>query len=113
MKKKTAKATQFIENLHQFIVASPQFRRRTRGKSEVQIQTEIRPLIIRYLEEYFARDGIKDAVAKANRSFYWDRKASTVERGSRLSVRETTPTSSWRSPTEWLLSTSRARADPS
>ena len=38
----------------------------------MQIQTEIRPLIIRYLEEYFARTGIKDAVDKANRSFYWE-----------------------------------------
>ncbi len=72
MKKKTAKATRFIEELHQFIVKDPQFRKNTGTKSEVQIQTEIRPLIIRYLEQYFRQEGYKDAVAKANQSFYWE-----------------------------------------
>ena len=72
MRKKSAKVTQFIEGLHKFIVTHPQFRKRTKGKSEVRIQTEIRPLIIQYLEGYFAAEGFKDHVAKANKSFYWE-----------------------------------------
>jgi hypothetical protein len=72
MKKKSAKVLEFIEGMHEFIVSNPQFRRDTRTKSEVQVQTEIRPLIIRYLEEYFKKEGYKDVVAKANKSFYWE-----------------------------------------
>ena len=72
MKKKSAKVTKFIEDLHNFIVKNPQFRAKTAGKSETRIQTEIRPLIVRYLENYFADQGYKDAVGKANKSFYWE-----------------------------------------
>lgn len=72
MRKKSKKAKDFVHGLHKFIVSNPQFRKKTAGKSEVQIQTEIRPLIIRYLEDYFAASGYKDAVAKANKSFYWE-----------------------------------------
>ncbi len=72
MKKKTKKVTEFIAGLHEFIVTSPQFRARTIDKSETQIQAELRPLIIRYLEEYFEKADFKDAVAKANKSFYWE-----------------------------------------
>lgn len=72
MKKKTAKVTSFIEGLHSYIISNPQFRTRTEGKSETQIQAEIRPLILSYLEKYFAESGYKDAVRKANNSFYWE-----------------------------------------
>lgn len=72
MKKKSAKVTKFMEDLHSFIVSSPQFRKKTMGKSESQIQTEIRPLLLQYLERYFAEEGYKDPVAKANKSFYWE-----------------------------------------
>ena len=72
MKKKSAKVKSFIEGLHNFIVNNPKFRKNTAGKSETQIQTEIRPIIIRYLEEYFKNSGYKDAEAKANKSFYWE-----------------------------------------
>ena len=72
MKKKTAKVTNFIEGLHEFIVSNPQFRSRTSGRSETQIQTEIRPLIIQYLEKHYQQQGFKDPVAKANKSFYWE-----------------------------------------
>jgi len=72
MKKKSAKVLEFIEGMHEYIVSNPQFRRDTRTKSETQVQAEIRPLIIRYLEEYFQKTGYKDVVAKANRSFYWE-----------------------------------------
>ena len=72
LKKKSAKVTRFIEGLHEFIVTNPQFRRRTKGKTETQIQAEIRPLIIRYLEQHFEHEGFKDTVAKANKSFYWE-----------------------------------------
>lgn len=72
MKKKSDKVTSFLEGLHQFIVEHPQFRRRTTTKSENQIQAEIRPLIIQYLERHFGKAGFKDTVAKANKSFYWE-----------------------------------------
>ena len=72
MKKKSVKITKFVEDLHRFIISNPQFRRNTKGKSETQIQAEIRPLIIQYLEIYFREKGYKDSVAKANKSFYWE-----------------------------------------
>ena len=72
MRKKTAKVEQFIDGLHRFITTHPQFRKTTGQKSEVRIQAEIRPIIIRYLEDYFEAAGYKDAIAKANKSFYWE-----------------------------------------
>ena len=72
MKKKTAKVDRFIEDLHEFITNHPQFRKQTGEKSEVRIQAEIRPIIIRYLEDYFHEAGYKDSIAKANKSFYWE-----------------------------------------
>jgi len=72
MKRKTAKVNAFVEGLHDFIVNNPQFRKKTKGKSETQIQAEIRPLIIQYLQRYFKSIGYKDDVAKSNKSFYWE-----------------------------------------
>lgn len=72
LKRKSKKAEEFVRGLHRFVVSSPQFRKRTAGKSETQIQAEIRPLIIRYLEEHFRKAGYADPVAKANKSFYWE-----------------------------------------
>jgi len=72
MKKKTNKVTIFIDGLHNYIITHPQFRKKTFGKSETIIQTEIRPLIISYLENHFKKAGYKDFVAKANKSFYWE-----------------------------------------
>ncbi len=72
MKKKSTKVNDFIENLHNYIITSPQFRKKTMGKSETKIQSEIRPLIIRYLEMHFEKAGYIDFVAKANKSFYWE-----------------------------------------
>ena len=72
MRKKSKKAIEFVTGLHKFIVNHPQFRKKTAGKSETQVQTEIRPLILRYLENYFAKGGFSDPVAKANKSFYWE-----------------------------------------
>ena len=72
MKKKSEKLRQFIAGLNEYIINHPQFRKKTKGKSEVQIQTELRPLIIEYLESYFTEAGYSDAKAKANKSFYWE-----------------------------------------
>jgi hypothetical protein len=72
MKKKTSKVKSFLDGLHSCIVTDAQFRKKTNGKSETHIQTEIRPLIIRYLEKHFEKEGYKDFVAKANKSFYWE-----------------------------------------
>lgn len=71
-RKKTAKVNKFINGLHKYIVNHPQFRKKTAGKSEVQIQAEIRPLIISYLEKWFDSAGYKDSVGKAHKSFYWE-----------------------------------------
>jgi hypothetical protein len=72
LKKKTKKSKDFINGLHNHIVGDPQFRKKTEGKSETQIQTEIRPIIINYLVAYFSKLGFKDPSAKANKSFYWE-----------------------------------------
>ena len=72
MKKKSAKVLEFIEGMHDYVTSNPQFRKDTRSKSETQVQAEIRPLIIQYLEKYFEKEGYKDVVAKANKSFYWE-----------------------------------------
>ena len=60
MKKKTSQLVQFIEELNDYIVSSPQLRQDTTNKSEQFIQAEIRALIIRYLEKYFEKSGYKD-----------------------------------------------------
>lgn len=72
MKKKSAKLIKFIDGLHHFIVKNPQFRKDTGKKTETQIQAEIRPLIIQYLEKYFKQEGFKDYLGKAHKSFYWE-----------------------------------------
>lgn len=72
MKKKSGKLVEFMNGLHEFVISSPQFRKKTSDKTEKEIQTEIRPIIIRYLEEYFKSIGIKDSVRAANDAFYWE-----------------------------------------
>lgn len=81
MKKKTKQAVKFIDDLHAFLIASPQFRENTKSFSETRIQTELRPLIIRYLEEYFRNKGSRDPVAKANKEFYWEGEAGEYGAG--------------------------------
>jgi len=41
-------------------------------KSEQAVQTEIRPIIISFLEKHFREAGYVDYVAKANNGFYWE-----------------------------------------
>ncbi len=82
MKKKSTHVTAFLTGLHEFIINDPQFRKKTSGKSEVEIQTELRPLIIRYLEKYFDDKGYKDSTAKANQSFYWEGQEGQFGRNS-------------------------------
>lgn len=72
MREKSTHVSAFLKGLHEFIVNDPQFRKKTSGKSEVEIQTELRPLIIRDVEKYFDDKGFKDSAAKANQSFYWE-----------------------------------------
>ncbi|TNE63132.1 MAG: hypothetical protein EP335_10820 [Alphaproteobacteria bacterium] len=71
-KTKTRGVVEFIEGLHKYIVTHPQFRKNTKGKSETAIQTELRPLILNFLEKDFDAKGYADAVAKANKAFYWE-----------------------------------------
>ena len=80
MKNKSKKLIAFIDDLHKFITNNAQFRRSTVGKSEKQIQTEIRPLIIRYLERYFEELGCKDCAKKANEVFYWEGQEGDYEK---------------------------------
>lgn len=72
MKKKTNSAKRFLDGMHEFITENPQFRKDTQKKTEVAIQTELRPLIISYLEKHFKEAGFVDYVGKANKSFYWE-----------------------------------------
>jgi len=72
MKKKSEKLEGFIHGLHKHITGNRQFRKNTNGKSEVQIQTEIRPLIVDYLKEWFKAEGVVDFEGKAHDSFYWE-----------------------------------------
>lgn len=81
VKKKTAKLARFMDELHTYIVTNPQFRKKTGMKSEVQIQAELRPLVIRFLEKHFETEGYKDFVAKANQSFYWEGQEGKYGRG--------------------------------
>ena len=72
MKKKSKQLCDFIEDLHNYLILDPQFRTNVRNFKEVEIQREIRPLIISYLKQYFKNEGYKDFVHKANQSFYWE-----------------------------------------
>ena len=72
MRKKSKAVTDFIKELHQFIVNDPTFRKRTADKSEAEIHAELRPLMIQFLQKYFEGKGYKDPVAKASQSFYWE-----------------------------------------
>ena len=70
--KKTKNLRNFLDGLTDFIEKHPQFRKVTAKKSEQAVQTEIRPIIISYLEKYFREIGYVDYVAKANNAFYWE-----------------------------------------
>lgn len=72
MKKKSNKVIEFINSLHEYITSNPQFRKDTGKRSEREIQAEIRPLIIQYLQRYFENSGVKDSIAMANKAFYWE-----------------------------------------
>ncbi len=72
MKAKTQKAISFLKELHEYIIKHPLYRKRTKDKTEQQIQTEIRPIIISFLENFFKKQGIVDYVSKAHQSFYWE-----------------------------------------
>ena len=57
MKVKSKEFILFVNNLHDYIVSNPQFRKDTSNKSESVIQGEIRPLIVQFLEKYFQEKG--------------------------------------------------------
>ena len=76
MKRKSSKAVDFIEGLHKHITNHPTLRKNTSGKSEVRIQTEIRPIILEYLTKWFANDGVRSPESKAYKSFYWEAEES-------------------------------------
>jgi len=84
MKKKSQKATSFIEDLHDHITNDKQFRKNTLTKTEAQIQTELRPLIIRYLEKYFSTGQYKDPEAKAHKCFYWEGQEGSYDKIRKL-----------------------------
>jgi len=72
LKKKTNNVIQFMDRMYDFIISHPQFRIKTTTKSEAQVQAELRPIIISYLEFYFRDQGLKDPIKKAHKSFYWE-----------------------------------------
>ena len=77
MKKKTKKVVDFLNSMHNFIIKSPQLRKDISKKTEVQMQTEIRPIIINFLTRYFRNLDYKDARKMANKSFYWEGEESS------------------------------------
>lgn len=72
LRKKTKQVLEFLEKLHEHLISSRQFRRNTANKSETQVQTELRPIILNYLVNYFEDHGYKDPMKKAYKSFYWE-----------------------------------------
>jgi hypothetical protein len=72
MKNKSTKLEGFIKGLHNHIVNDRTFRKKTNGKTEVQIQTEIRPVIVDYLKRWYQNEGYVDFERKAHNSFYWE-----------------------------------------
>ena len=72
MKRKTKNAIKFIENLHSHLVKDPLLRQNVRNKSESQIQTELRPIILGYLVKYFRSQKILNPENVANKYFYWE-----------------------------------------
>jgi hypothetical protein len=72
LKKKSKKVVNFLEGLHNHIVTSPYFRKKTDNKTESQITAELRPLIVSYLTEWFRKEGIKNPGVKAMKSLYWE-----------------------------------------
>lgn len=85
MRKKSAEAIEFINSLHNFLVRDLQFRDDTTKKTEAEIQSELRPVIVRYLENYFTKRGHKTPQAKAHASFYWEGQEGSY-RGKRTKV---------------------------
>lgn len=72
MKRKSARVVEFIDGLHDYIINDRSLRKNTNGKSEVQIQTELRPIILNYLKKWFKSEGVVDYENKAHKSFYWE-----------------------------------------
>lgn len=80
MRKKTKNVVNFINGLHDYIINDRCFRKNTESKSEVEIQRELRPLILSYLEEFFKDKGYKDYKKKAYSSFYWEGQEGKFEK---------------------------------
>ncbi len=79
MKKKSSKATQFLEGLFDHVSNHSRLRQDTRKYSETDIQRELRSLIIEYLQEYWKSQNIEDYKRKANASFYWEGQEGNFE----------------------------------
>ena len=80
MRRKSKQVIEFIEGLHEFITSSNQYRENTKGLSEVRIQAEIRPMIIRYLELQFPK--LKSPVKKTNATIIleWEQEKEEKDR---------------------------------
>lgn len=61
-----------MNELHNYIINDRSLRKNTKGKSEVQIQTELRPVIIDFLKKWFKEEGVVDYEGKAHDAFYWE-----------------------------------------
>ena len=72
MKYKSQNLVKFIDGLHNHILSHPHFRSNLNGKTESQIQTEIRPMIVEYLTYQYKDRGRKNFINEANESFYWE-----------------------------------------
>ena len=61
-----------MEGLHGHLVRSPLLRRNPQGKSEQQIQTELRSIIFNYMKKYFEQQNRKNPAHSAKRALYWE-----------------------------------------
>ncbi len=70
-KAKTAKVRKFLADLHQYIVSDPSFRKKLKDHSELQIQTELNQIILRFLMDHFRESKNKNPRESAHEALYW------------------------------------------
>ena len=69
MRRKSKKATEFIQSLHLHLVKSPLLRKNVQNKTERDIQTELRPIIFDYMKKYFEKENRKNPENMAKNIF--------------------------------------------
>jgi hypothetical protein len=71
MRRKSKKVTEFIQSLHLHLKKSPLLRKNVQNKTERDIQSELRHIILDYMKKYFEKENLKNPENMANKHFYW------------------------------------------